>query len=98
MSFLINSLVIGVVQFVNTIVVLVNAMSLMGSQDTSLLIVSILVLIANLGMWVRRWHDLGESGWMVLLTFIPLANIVLWFYLVFKQGEVGENKYGAPQV
>jgi uncharacterized membrane protein YhaH (DUF805 family) len=41
---------------------------------------------------VRRSHDLGHSGWFALITLIPFVG----WYLVFKQGQPGENKYGPP--
>lgn len=41
---------------------------------------------------VRRSHDLGRSGWFALITFIPFVG----WYLVFKEGQPGENKYGLP--
>jgi len=39
---------------------------------------------------VRRSNDLGRSGWFALITIIPMAG----WYLVFKQGDPGANKYG----
>jgi uncharacterized membrane protein YhaH (DUF805 family) len=39
---------------------------------------------------VRRSHDLGRSGWFALICLIPFAG----WYLVFKPGNPGANKYG----
>jgi hypothetical protein len=39
---------------------------------------------------VRRSHDIGRSGWFALICFIPFAG----WYLVFKEGTPGPNKYG----
>ena len=39
---------------------------------------------------VRRSRDLGHSGWFALITLIPFVG----WYLVFKGGQPGENKYG----
>jgi len=41
---------------------------------------------------IQRSHDMNWSGWMVLLTIIPLAGLI-W---VFKPGTDGENDYGFP--
>jgi uncharacterized membrane protein YhaH (DUF805 family) len=41
---------------------------------------------------IRRSHDLGRSGWFALITLIPFVG----WYLVFKQGDPLENKYGPP--
>ncbi len=52
------------------------------------------------GLWmkiclnVKRLHDLSWTGWWVILSFIPLVNIVLGLFLVFKRGNYGENDYG----
>ena len=41
---------------------------------------------------VKRLHDLGHSGWLLL------SNLVLgpffWFWMVLYPGQVGTNKYG----
>ncbi len=43
---------------------------------------------------VRRCHDMGKSGWFVLLSFVPIANIVVGLMLLFASGDPGENEYG----
>jgi len=48
---------------------------------------------------VKRWHDLGFSGWMVLLNLVPVFGQVMSFCaLGFVKGTTGSNKYGSdPQ-
>jgi TRAP-type C4-dicarboxylate transport system permease small subunit len=51
----------------------------------------LLVVALPLGVWaicchVRRWHDVGKSGWYVLLLLIPIANIFILFYLLIAPG------------
>lgn len=41
---------------------------------------------------IQRTHDMGWSGWMCLLAFVPLVGLI-W---VFKAGTPGANAYGAP--
>jgi uncharacterized membrane protein YhaH (DUF805 family) len=41
---------------------------------------------------IQRSHDMGWSGWTVLLAIIPLVNLI-W---IFKAGTPGGNEYGAP--
>ncbi len=43
---------------------------------------------------VRRFHDLGMSGWYLLGMLVPFYNIYLSLILLFKSGEVSENIYG----
>lgn len=44
------------------------------------------VIFLSLG--VRRSHDIGNSGWFVLIPFYGL-------WLLFKDGDKGPNEYGA---
>ncbi|MFL5814074.1 MAG: DUF805 domain-containing protein [Bdellovibrionia bacterium] len=49
-----------------------------------------LSLFAN----VRRWHDLGRSGWWILIGLAPVLNIFVIIYLCVKAGTQGPNQYG----
>lgn len=44
----------------------------------------------------RRLNDLNKSGWVSLLWFIPMINIIFWLCLIFVKGDVGINNYGTP--
>jgi uncharacterized membrane protein YhaH (DUF805 family) len=50
-------------------------------------------LIPGLAVGVRRLHDIGKSGWFILLAFVPLANIWL-LVLLATDGVRGDNEYG----
>ncbi|RYE00043.1 MAG: DUF805 domain-containing protein [Sphingobacteriales bacterium] len=50
-------------------------------------IVSLVFLIPNLAAAVRRVHDVGKSGWFIL---IPIYNIIL----LATEGENVDNEYG----
>jgi len=52
-----------------------------------LIIIGIPLAWFNVAQTVKRWHDAGYSGWMVL---IPLGFIPA----IFISGNVGSNKYG----
>ena len=55
-----------------------------------------LVLIAGRTVLViRRLHDLGRSGWLSLVSLVPIVNWVLGIYLLFTKGQAGSNKYGS---
>jgi len=41
---------------------------------------------------IQRSHDMGWTGWTVLLCLIPLVSLV-W---VFNPGTQGTNRFGAP--
>lgn len=46
---------------------------------------------------IRRLHDRNHSGWLSLLTLIPLVNLGLTLYLVFAKGDEHENQFGLPR-
>ena len=48
---------------------------------------SLAVLIPGIAVAVRRMHDVGKSGWFVL---IPIYNLIL----AVTDGDAGDNKYG----
>ena len=55
------------------------------------------LIIPNLAVTVRRLHDLGYSGWFILLVFIPcLGSIIGLVILVFMMidGQSQINDYG----
>lgn len=47
----------------------------------------ILMIIPSIAVGVRRMHDVGKSGWFLL---VPIYNIIL----TFQEGERNENEYG----
>ncbi|WP_068317978.1 DUF805 domain-containing protein [Polycladidibacter hongkongensis] len=53
------------------------------------------LLIVGAALSVRRLHDTGNTGWWVLLSVVPLANIGLILFLLFKAGDTQQNTYGA---
>ncbi len=58
------------------------------------IIYGLAVLLPGIGVFIRRMHDTGRSGWWFLIGFIPLiGTIVLIVYLV-RDSEEGTNKYG----
>jgi len=60
-----------------------------GLVDLSILytIYSLAVLIPSIAVAVRRMHDVGKSGWYIL---IPIYNLIL----ACTEGVKGENEYG----
>lgn len=44
----------------------------------------------------RRLHDSNLSGWLAILMFIPLINVLFSFYLMFARGNDDVNQYGYP--
>ena len=51
-------------------------------------------LIPNLALSVRRLHDVGKSGWFLLIAFIPIIGGIWLLVLDCTDGESGDNKWG----
>lgn len=50
-------------------------------------IYSLAVLVPSIAVGIRRMHDIGKSGWFILIPFYNL-------YLFSIEGEKGTNEYG----
>lgn len=55
---------------------------------------SLLIIIPTFSVTVRRLHDIGRSGWWVLLTFIPLIGWITLFIFSLLDSQSGTNAYG----
>ncbi|HLV41787.1 MAG TPA: DUF805 domain-containing protein [Brumimicrobium sp.] len=52
------------------------------------------MFIPSLAVAVRRLHDIGKSGWMILVAFIPLVGGIWLLVLMVTEGKPGLNEYG----
>lgn len=55
---------------------------------------SLLIIIPGLSLTVRRLHDIGKSGWWVLITLIPLIGAIILLVFTVKDSEPSSNEYG----
>lgn len=76
------------------IIALVEETLYAGKNSLGTDIYSLLLLIPTIAISVRRLHDINKSGWMYLVSFIPLLGTLWLLYLHVQQGVVGTNKYG----
>ncbi len=54
-------------------------------------IYSLAVLVPGIAVGVRRMHDVGKSGWYLLIPFYNL-------FLAISEGEQGQNEYGPAPI
>jgi uncharacterized membrane protein YhaH (DUF805 family) len=57
---------------------------------------SLALLLPSLAVTVRRFHDIGRSGWFVLLTFIPVVGTILMILFLVEESDSGANAWGEP--
>ena len=50
--------------------------------------------LPTLSVTVRRLHDLGKSGWMFLVVFIPIVGGILLLVWFVSDGQPHDNAYG----
>ncbi|WP_026473209.1 DUF805 domain-containing protein [Alkaliflexus imshenetskii] len=55
---------------------------------------SLVLLIPALAVTVRRLHDIGKSGWMILVGLIPFIGAIWLLVLMATDSNLGENQYG----
>jgi uncharacterized membrane protein YhaH (DUF805 family) len=55
---------------------------------------AIAVLIPGLAVAVRRLHDVGKSGWMILIALIPIIGAIWLLVLMVTDSNPGDNEYG----
>jgi uncharacterized membrane protein YhaH (DUF805 family) len=48
-----------------------------------------IAFMVHVGSTVRRLHDLGQSGWLAVLSFVPCVSLVFLVYLLAAAGREG---------
>jgi uncharacterized membrane protein YhaH (DUF805 family) len=46
---------------------------------------------------IRRLHDTDRNGWWMLLSIIPIGNLILLVFFCLK-GTQGENRFGTDPI
>lgn len=67
--------------------------SLAGIPLMGLAIIGFLVVTVQLG--VQRLHDIGWSGWLLLLTLVPVIGSIFPLVMLLAPGSKGLNRFGA---
>jgi uncharacterized membrane protein YhaH (DUF805 family) len=63
----------------------------------------LLVLIYGVAIYfsviflIRRLHDRNHNGWLSLLIFVPVVNLVFTLYLLLAPSHNESNEYGPPR-
>ena len=54
----------------------------------------IAVFLPSLAVAFRRLHDIGKSGWYLLIGFVPIVGAILLIVWFCREGERRGNLYG----
>lgn len=82
------SLTIGVIELNSGMIETVNQYGPLS------MLLALIFFLPSLSVAVRRLHDVGRSGWWLLLAFIPFVGFIVLFIFSVLDSEPGENKYG----
>ena len=55
---------------------------------------SLAIIIPGLAVTIRRFHDIGRSGWAILFGFIPAVGSIILLFFMAKDSQPGQNQYG----
>lgn len=81
-------------------ILLLAADGMIGTMDMELglgllyVAYSLAVLIPSLAVSVRRLHDIGKSGWWLLIGFIPFIGPIVLLVFFILDSQAVENTYG----
>lgn len=59
-------------------------------------LVYLALLIPALTVRIRRFHDVGLTGWLVLVAAVPYAGALFVFVVTVLPSQASTNKHGAP--
>jgi len=57
-------------------------------------IYSLAALVPIIAVQVRRLHDVGRSGWWLLISLVPIVGLIILVFFI-QDSAPGENQYGA---
>lgn len=68
----------------------------LGEGDPEVLgsIYGLATLIPNLAVSIRRLHDIGRTGWWVLLWIVPVIGWIVLLIFHVTKSEAGPNRFG----
>ncbi|MEX2461670.1 MAG: DUF805 domain-containing protein [Paenibacillaceae bacterium] len=55
---------------------------------------SLFVLLPSIALGIRRLHDIGRSGWWLLINLIPLIGYIIFLVFLFQDSQENDNQYG----
>ena len=56
---------------------------------------SLAVFLPGVAVGVRRLHDIGRSGWWLLVSLVPLVGFIVLIVWLARPGDAGPNRFGA---
>ena len=57
-------------------------------------ITALVFLLPALCVQIRRFHDVGLTGWLILIGIVPYVGSLFTFVVTVLAGQAGPNKHG----
>ena len=57
-------------------------------------IVALGLILPALSVAFRRLHDIGKSGWWILITLVPCVGGIIFLVFMLLDSQPGSNAYG----
>lgn len=74
---------------------LVGLGRMVGPYGAITMLFGLAMLVPSIAVGVRRLHDLGKSGWWLLIALIPFIGAIVLIVFFVQAGTPGDNEYGA---
>ena len=76
------------------VAVLFAALAMEADMLPARLVMVFIGLNPALAVAAKRFHDRGDPGFLAILIFVPLLNLLTLLYLGIAPGTPGANAYG----
>jgi len=67
---------------------------IIGSPAILGILYSLAILIPGIAVSIRRLHDTGKSGWLLLIGFIPIIGAIALIIFMCQDSQIDGNQYG----
>ena len=57
-------------------------------------IYALAVLLPGIAVGARRLHDIGKSGWWLLIGLVPFIGVIVLIIFFVMDSNPGDNQYG----
>ena len=73
---------------------LVGLGRMVGPYGAIAMLFGLAMLVPSIAVGIRRLHDLGKSGWWLLIALIPFIGAIVLIVFFVQAGTPGDNEYG----
>ena len=59
-------------------------------------IYALALIVPSIAVSVRRLHDIGKSGWWILIALVPFVGGIILLVFHVMDSQPGANEFGPP--